>query len=73
MIIQSNRPHPRTQEDMELQRHSHFATHVNPACSLHKATNCLLYKLPSLLDWKRKRDGSKKDPKVQKHRVALFV
>jgi hypothetical protein len=35
--------HPRTQEDMELQLHHHFATHIDPSCSLHQATNHILY------------------------------
>ena len=28
---------------MELQVHQHFATHIDPSCSLHKATNYILY------------------------------
>ena len=54
---------------MELQLHQHFDTHMDPSCSLHKATNHILY---SLLDWNRKNNGSKKAPKVRKHGVAVF-
>ena len=57
--------HPRTQERMELQLHQHFDTHIDPCCSLPKATNHNLY-------WDRKNDGSKKHPKVQKHGVAVI-
>ena len=41
----SNRPAytPRTQEHMELQLHQHFDTHIDPSCSLHKATNRIPY------------------------------
>ena len=41
----SNRPAytPRTQEHTELQLHRHFDVHVDPSCSLHKATNHILY------------------------------
>ena len=35
--------HPKTQERMELQRHQHFATPVDPSCGLHKATNHIVY------------------------------
>ena len=52
---------------MELQLHQHFDTHMDPSCSLHK--RC---KPHSLLDWNHKTGGSKKGPKVRKHRVAVF-
>ena len=58
--------HPRAQEDMELQSHQHFATHIDPSSSLHRAINGIL------LDWNRKNDTSKKDGKVRKHGVAVF-
>ena len=35
--------HPRTQKRMESQPHQHFDTRVDPSCSLHKATNRVLY------------------------------
>ena len=42
---------------------------IDPACSLHKATNHILC---WILYWNRKNDGSKKSPKVRKHGVAVF-
>ena len=37
--------HQRTQEHMELQPHQHCATHSDLSCSLHKATNRILYRI----------------------------
>ena len=54
--------HPRTQEHMEIQRHQHFDTHIDPFCSRHKATD------NHILDW----IGTAKDPKVRKHGIAMF-
>ena len=51
---------------MKVQPHQHFATHIDPSSSLHKATKHIL------LDWSRKNNGSKKDAKVRKHGVAVF-
>ena len=51
--------HPRTQEHMEVQPHQHFATHTDPSCSPHQSDNP-----HSLLDWNRKNNRSKKDPKA---------
>ena len=49
---------------MEFQLHQHFDPHIDPSCSLHKATL-------SLLDWNTKKEGSKKDPKVWKYRLVF--
>jgi hypothetical protein len=35
--------HPKTQEQMELQLHQHFDTHIDHSCGLHKATDHVLY------------------------------
>ena len=35
--------HSKTQEHMYRQLHHHFATHIDPSSSLHKATNHILF------------------------------
>ena len=45
----------------------HFATHTDPSCSLHNATDHLLYWIGN-----RKNDASKNGPKVRKHGVAVL-
>ena len=35
--------HSRTQARRESQLHQHFDTHIDASCSLHKATNHILY------------------------------
>ena len=41
--VQQASTHPRTQEHRELQLHQQFAPHTDLSCSLHKATNHILY------------------------------
>ena len=58
---------PRTQQHMAYQLHQHFATRVDPFCSLHKAANHVL------LERTRKIGGSKKRPRMRKHGAAVFA
>ena len=50
-------PHNTTQAHMALQLHPHCSTHTDPSCSLHNATDHLLYWIGN-----RKNDGSNKRP-----------
>ena len=58
--------HPRTQGHMESQLHKHFATHIDPSCGRHNATNHILH-----LDWNRQNEGWKKGPKLRKHGITV--
>ena len=57
--------HPRTQEHMELRLRQHFATHTDPSCSLHKATN-------HILDWIGPAKAMVPKQAMRKHGVTVF-
>ena len=43
--VQQASIYPSIQEHMELHPHQHFDTHIDPSCSLHKATDHILYRI----------------------------
>ena len=54
--------------NMELQPHQHFATHIDPSCSLRKIKLQNTLSIASELQ----KQFPKKGPKVRKHGVAVF-
>ena len=65
MTIQSNRPAHTPEHKSKLQLHQPLATQIDPSCSLHNATDHVLYWMEPQKRWLRK--GPKR-----KHGVAVF-
>ena len=72
-----NRPaYTPKQEHMELHLHQHFDTHDGPSCSLHKATNHILYwtGTPTMMVPKQaKRCGNTGSPCLYKPMLGHMV
>ena len=61
--------HPSKKEHMEVQLHQLFATHMDPSCSPHKATNHILYWIANpktMVPKKTQKCGNTRSPCLDK-------